>query len=138
MTTTIEMTKVKSSNIESIGYNAEKLELLVGFKGGKVFGYKYVSNDEYKALFSAESVGSHFSKFIKNTKVAKEVTKKETENKSDTKDKNNVIAELKDRLESALAHVIMIERIASHTPIDKEILKIAKEALEVDKAKSNI
>lgn len=126
------MHKVKSSNIDSIGYNPEGFELLVKFKNGKTFSYKYLSSIEYEALANAESIGSHFSRFIKDSKVAQEL--------ATNKDlvKNDIIASLKDRLESALAHILMIERIASTAPIDKAILALTKAALEIDKAKSNI
>ena len=126
------MTPVKSSNIESIGYNENEKQLLVKFKNGKTFSYKYVTYPEYEALLNADSVGSHFSKFIKNTKAAQEVIVEELP------DKNSIINELKDRLESVLAHIVMIERIATRAPVDQEVLALTKSALEIDKAKSNV
>lgn len=137
------MNLVKSSNINKIGYNSDEKQLLVEFKGGKTFSYKYVTSAEYDELRNADSVGSHFSKFIKNTKECQEVVTGDNGDKlivntNKKPRKNDVIAELKDRLESALAHILMIERIATFAPVDKEIAALTKAALEIDKAKSNV
>lgn len=135
------MQKVKSSNIDSIGYNADEKQLLVKFKSGKTFSYKYLTSPEYEALVNADSVGSHFSKFIKGTKACQEVvdTKEKLSDAVDIIiDKDDEIKSLKDRLEFAIAHILMIKRVAESDPIDEEILALATEALEIDKVKSNL
>jgi len=113
------MTPVKSSNITAIGYNKKELQLLVEFKGGKTFGYKYVSQDELNALLGAESVGKHFNEFIKKTKVPELIViEAKTEEPAE-----------KDELSIMRDHMLMIERIALTSPIDREILAVAQEAL---------
>lgn len=67
------MTPVISSNIESIGYIAEKQELFVKFKNCKTFCYKDVSALEARELTKSASVGRHFSQYIKAVKVGSEV-----------------------------------------------------------------
>lgn len=69
------MTPVTSSNIESIGYIAEKQELFVKFKNCKTFCYKDVSALEARELTKSASVGRHFSQYIKAVKVGSEVVK---------------------------------------------------------------
>ena len=71
------MTPVTSSNIESIGYIAEKQELFVKFKNCKTFCYKDVSALEARELTKSVSVGKHFNQFIKAVKVGSEVADKE-------------------------------------------------------------
>ena len=67
------MTPVTSSNIESIGYIAERQELFVKFKNCKTFCYKDVSALEARELTKSASVGRHFSQYIKAVKVGSEV-----------------------------------------------------------------
>jgi hypothetical protein len=69
----MQMTKVVSSNIDSIGYNEETCELFVKFKNNKVFCYKEVSGEEARALKKSASVGRHFNQYIKAVKVVLEV-----------------------------------------------------------------
>ncbi len=69
----MKMIKVKSSNIESIGYDERKFQLFVEFKSSdrskvKIFAYEDVSPSEYEALLNADSVGKHFSSYIKGVK----------------------------------------------------------------------
>lgn len=69
----MERQKVKSSNIESIGYDREKLLLEVEFKGGSLYQYKDVGPAVYLELMDSDSKGQHFSakirKFFKGGKV---------------------------------------------------------------------
>lgn len=118
---TVMMT-VKSSNIDSIGYDEKKFQLLVTFKNGKTFGYKYISSDEFFALLSAGSVGKHFNQFIKPSKVAQEIV--------DTNEaESDELTALIEKYNKLREHMLTIERIAMHAPIDREILAVAKEAL---------
>ena len=56
----MERTRVDSSNINEVGYEAETKTLQVQFKNGGVFNYPGVDPKEYVALLGAESVGKHF------------------------------------------------------------------------------
>jgi hypothetical protein len=62
---------VKSSNVESIGYDPESQELQVKFKAhkegepGRCYSYAGVSHDQYRQFLNAESVGHHFAVFIR-------------------------------------------------------------------------
>ena len=60
----MQLTPVKSSNIEAIGHAGTALR--VQFKGGKVFEYPGVSAAEFNALHTAPSVGSHFGAHIRS------------------------------------------------------------------------
>lgn len=56
---------VESSNIKSIGYDAQNRELHIEFKSGGVYSYHGVSPDEHESMMKADSIGSHFHKRIK-------------------------------------------------------------------------
>lgn len=60
----MERKLVGSSNIRAIGWENGTLE--VEFSNGKVYSYPDVPEDEYKALTSASSIGSHFHHRIKS------------------------------------------------------------------------
>lgn len=69
----IKMIKVKSSNIEAVGYNEESFQLFVEFKAtdrspAKTFVYYDVNLEEYENLMTAESVGKVFHSTIKAVK----------------------------------------------------------------------
>jgi len=66
-------TKVKSSNIESIGYDPGTQAMQVKFIGGKTFEYAGVTRPEFEAMQSAKSIGSYFGKNIRNRCACKEV-----------------------------------------------------------------
>jgi len=61
-----EMVPVISSNIESIGYDHEKEELHIKFKGGKTYMYKKVPISLYEELISAASIGKFFAANIRD------------------------------------------------------------------------
>lgn len=65
----VSFTDVESSNVHSVGYNADTSELHVRFKGkGDPTHYVYanVSNEIHEALLRADSVGKYFAAFVKN------------------------------------------------------------------------
>jgi len=62
---TIEMHKVKSSQLHAIGYDATNKTLAVKFKNGGEYHYSNVEPEAFAALKSAESVGKHFGKHIR-------------------------------------------------------------------------
>jgi hypothetical protein len=57
------MKKVRSSNIEAIGWADGTLT--VHFKNGTAYSYANVPADEHKKLMEAESVGKHFGEHIR-------------------------------------------------------------------------
>lgn len=65
----MEMQNVKSSQIESVGHNAETSVLRIRFKGGSEYEYKNVDTVLFERLVKAESIGSFFTKHIKCSPV---------------------------------------------------------------------
>jgi hypothetical protein len=57
--------EVKSSNLHSVLYDAEKKRLEVVFKNGSAYQYHGVSSEEHAALMKADSHGKHFMKHIR-------------------------------------------------------------------------
>ncbi|RTY84798.1 KTSC domain-containing protein [Flavobacterium sp. ZB4P23] len=57
---------VKSSNLASIGYDAENEILEVQFKHGGVYQYFDVPENVYEELMNADSHGVYFSANIRN------------------------------------------------------------------------
>ncbi len=57
---------VKSSNIQSVGYDAATRALEIEFKSGGVYRYHGVTLDEYHALVNSASLGSHFHHHIRS------------------------------------------------------------------------
>lgn len=62
----VDMIPVNSSNVKEVGYDAKNSELHVSFHSSGTYVYDGVPVDEYEALVTAESVGKHFNKYIKN------------------------------------------------------------------------
>ena len=60
------MVPVSSSNLESVGYNAETLTLYVRFIGGGIYSYANVPDDVFNDLLNAASKGKFFATYIKN------------------------------------------------------------------------
>jgi hypothetical protein len=69
----MDMKPVSSSNIHSVGYDADKREMRVRFHHGKTYAYSNVSEDTHKALISAKSVGSHFASHVKGKHLYREI-----------------------------------------------------------------
>lgn len=61
----MERQKVASSQIAEIGYDPASQKLEICFCAGTVYVYDGVPQEEYDALISAESKGSHFGKNIR-------------------------------------------------------------------------
>jgi KTSC domain len=57
---------VQSSNLRSIGYEAETELLEVEFRTGGLYEYSGVPPEVHAALMSAQSHGSYFSREIRN------------------------------------------------------------------------
>ena len=65
-TTGIERKPVTSSNIASVGYDAEKQILEIEFHHGAIFRYFDVPKEVFEEFISADSYGSYFMYNIKN------------------------------------------------------------------------
>jgi hypothetical protein len=67
--TSINMTSIESSQIDSIGHDPATNTLAIRFKSkgapSSLYHYSNVSADDFTAFKDAESVGSHFYKHIK-------------------------------------------------------------------------
>lgn len=61
----MQRTSVSSSNIASIGYDAEQEILEVEFLNGSVYQYSGVPESLYSELMSADSHGSYLDTYIK-------------------------------------------------------------------------
>ncbi|MNC06985.1 hypothetical protein D3C75_545120 [compost metagenome] len=61
----INMLSVQSSNLAAVGYDEASKTLHVQFKNGAVWEYTEVPAEEYQALMSADSIGSHYAKNVK-------------------------------------------------------------------------
>lgn len=64
MSATPTMVPVTSSNVHSVGYDADANELHVQFHSGGHYVYAGVTGDKHSALMSAKSVGSHLHQHI--------------------------------------------------------------------------
>lgn len=62
---TIIMLPVSSSQLKSIGYDAETSTLYVEFLKGTVYKYNHVPQGVYDQFVAAESAGKYFGGFIK-------------------------------------------------------------------------
>ena len=65
----IVLSKIKSSNIEAIGWENDILYLL--FPGKSLYEYYLVKEEIYLALKEAKSIGSYFYNNIRNNKQIK-------------------------------------------------------------------
>lgn len=61
-----EMQFVDSSNVEQLGYDADRMELHVLFKNGALYVYSDVPAPVFEDLLVAPSVGSFLNREIKN------------------------------------------------------------------------
>ena len=62
----MDYTHVRSSNINSIGYDDQELILGVIFKSGSEYHYYNVPRDIFQKLISAPSVGRYLNQNIKD------------------------------------------------------------------------
>jgi len=70
----VDMVKVVSSNIDSVGYDEKVKELYVRFKGGLgVYKYLLVPKELVETFMLAESKGKFFNSLIKNRFVWEKV-----------------------------------------------------------------
>lgn len=57
----MERTAVSSSNVDSVGYDAETQTLEVAFRSGDVYQYSGVPEGVYQAIMATSSVGSYLN-----------------------------------------------------------------------------
>lgn len=62
----MERTPVSSSNVCSIGYDADNLILEVEFNNGSVYQYSGVPEYEHDGIMGADSKGKYLNSNIKN------------------------------------------------------------------------
>jgi hypothetical protein len=62
----MDRVSVTSSNLRSVGYDADTSTLEIEFNSGEVYQYQGVPEGEYDALLNAGSHGSYFAGNIKN------------------------------------------------------------------------
>ena len=79
---TITMHAVDSSQIDSIGHDAETNTLAVRFKNfkgepGSLYHYANFTREAFLAFQNAESIGKHFGAYIKNATEAHPFTKQD-------------------------------------------------------------
>lgn len=67
----MDMAKSKSSNIDEFGYDKEKNTLAIRFKGGGLYHYEGVTQDEFDEFSKAESHGKHFHGVLKSKYTGK-------------------------------------------------------------------
>lgn len=61
----LKLTRVASSALHSVAYDAEKKSLHVRFaEGGNTYEYPDVTQEQHDALMAAESMGRHFRQHI--------------------------------------------------------------------------
>ena len=60
----MQMQPVKSSNVESVGYDPASQTLQVKYRSGAEYQWNHVPPEEHKALISADSIGSHLHRHI--------------------------------------------------------------------------
>jgi len=63
----IALTPVKSNQVKAVGYDDATQTLAVTFTrgAGAIYHYPDVTRAQYEAFIGAESIGTHFGKFIK-------------------------------------------------------------------------
>lgn len=61
----MEHKPVKSTNVQSVGYDQQQRHLEVKFRGGTHYRYFNVPQDVYDDLMGSESVGQAFHTLIK-------------------------------------------------------------------------
>jgi hypothetical protein len=69
----MEMKSVKSSNIQSVGYDPATKTLRVEFSSGSTYEYPGVSAETHAGLMKADSCGAYFAKHIRKSYTGKKL-----------------------------------------------------------------
>jgi hypothetical protein len=67
----VDMTPVRSSTVESVGWDADAQELVVEFKNGSRYVYPDAGQATYQDLLSSPSPGSYINRWLKNSHYRK-------------------------------------------------------------------
>ena len=70
----VEMKPVSSSNVSSVGYDADQARLYVEFTSGATYLYRGVERETYNALLAAESIGKFLAAQIKGKYAYEQVS----------------------------------------------------------------
>lgn len=62
----MQRTKVESSLIVSVGYDAQEESLEVELANGRIYRYDEVDEEIYRQLMDAESHGQYFNAYIRD------------------------------------------------------------------------
>ena len=62
----MKMHPVESSGIKAIGHDPATNTMRVQFNGGRTYEYSGVTAEHHKALISADSIGGHFSRHVRD------------------------------------------------------------------------
>lgn len=100
----IERKEVQSSNIKSVGYNADSKKLEVEFTNGSIYQYFSVPDEVYEEFSKSASMGAyHSSEIAKKYKYnCTFKPKKEDEEKEENKKSGPSLSELKNRILNSL------------------------------------
>lgn len=66
---------LKSTNIESVGYDAATRTMHIEFKGGNVYEYQGVPESVHAAFVAAKSPGAHFASILRPIYVGRKLSK---------------------------------------------------------------
>lgn len=69
----MERQRVSSSNLASVGYDADSSVLEVEFHGGEIYQYSGVPQEIYQRLMRASSHGSYFYRNIRDKYPTKRI-----------------------------------------------------------------
>lgn len=62
----VVMIPVISSNVEAVGHDGERGRMRARYKGGVIYEYDAVTEDEFEAVLGADSVGSALRVVVKS------------------------------------------------------------------------
>jgi len=126
----IERIKVSSSNIESIGYDKERKELYVEFRGGGIYVYSGVPGLVYEKLMESNSKGRFLANNVKSVFLCSKVSVEE-ENKTEEE-----ILEKKEKKSMGVFEQFQAEVDSLKKRVTK--LEVEVEELRVEKKKQSI
>lgn len=75
----MERVPVMSSNVTSVGYDAEKRVLEIEFTGNNVYQYAEVSPEKHRELMASPSIGRFIHQHIKTGHTVSKIERTETD-----------------------------------------------------------
>lgn len=61
-----EMTPVRSSNVQSVGWDDGAQELVIEFKDGAVYGYPQAGRAAFEDMLTTSSPGAYVARWLKH------------------------------------------------------------------------